>query len=185
MEGRTRDQRKQQEELARRVAAMKRVTMFAPLNDPEREDLAQRLSVAPFRRGEIISRQGNESHYLYVLSKGDAEVSVICPDGQRRHVGDLHACDVFGEMGLMVGQPRSTTVTATTDVVCYRLDKESFADTLRRRPEIAEAMSGLLARRKLELDAIIAGLHADALQHHAEHTQGDLLLRIRKFFTLQ
>ncbi|HET6250647.1 MAG TPA: hypothetical protein VFE47_23365, partial [Tepidisphaeraceae bacterium] len=70
MEGRTRDQRKQQEELARRVAAMKRVTMFAPLNDPEREDLAQRLSVAPFRRGEIISRQGNESHYLYVLSKG-------------------------------------------------------------------------------------------------------------------
>jgi CRP-like cAMP-binding protein len=155
-----------------------------PLTDPEFAELADRLSVAPFRRGEVITRQGNEAHFLYIITKGEVEVRVNVDGAESRCIATLHPCDVFGEMGLMTGEPRSATVTALTDVVCYKLDKIAFSDALKRRPEIAEAISHLLAKRKLDLDAMTEGLSAQAMQQRMRHTQGDLLQRIRNFFTL-
>jgi CRP-like cAMP-binding protein len=160
------------------------VLILQPLTEPERLELAEHLSVAPFRKGELITRQGNEAHYLYIIIKGTAEVRVTTATGYSCHVTELGDGDVFGEMGLMTGEPRSTSVVALTDTVCYRLDKDGFKDALQRRPELAEAMSHLLTKRKLELDGLIHHLDADALQHRIQPTQVDLLERIRRFFTL-
>lgn len=183
MEGRSHNERKQQEELQRRTATLNAAELFAPLNEQERIELAGRLNVAPFRRGEIITHQGNQAHYLYLLTKGEAVVSVEEHD-EGREVAILRAGDVFGEMGLMTGEPRSATVKACTDVTCYRLDKDSFGDVLKRRPEIAEAISHLMVKRKLELDDITEGLSIEAAQRHRLPTENDLLQRIRKFFML-
>jgi len=49
---------------------------------------------------------------------------------------------------MMTGEPRGATVTAVSDVECYRLSKTAFDDILRRRPEIAEDLSQVLARRR-------------------------------------
>ncbi len=183
MEGRGRDERKQQRELARRVAALKRVSLLEPLTVAERERLAAELTVAPFRRGEAITRQGNEAHYLYVITKGHAEVSVAV-EAERRVVARLAEGDVFGEMGMMTGEPRTASVTALSDVVCYRLDKSSFDGIIQSRPEIAEAISHLLARRKVELDALTENLTAEAKRRRVADVQGDLLARIKRFFAI-
>jgi small-conductance mechanosensitive channel/CRP-like cAMP-binding protein len=183
IEGRTRKEQKHQEELHRRVAALEGVKILAPLNDEERAHLAERLTVAPFRKGEVITRQGNQSHYLYILTQGDAAVHVE-RDGETREVGVLHTGDVFGEMGLMTGAPRSSTVIALTDVVCYRLDKTSVGEILQHRPKIADAISHLLAQRKAELDKILDGLGKHSPQSHPPTSQNELLHRIKSFFTL-
>jgi small-conductance mechanosensitive channel/CRP-like cAMP-binding protein len=184
MESRARRVRKQQEENNRRAEMLERVSILAPLTDAERLELAGQLSTAPFRRGETITRQGNEAHYLYIIAKGDAEVRVGADGAEARVVAKLGAGQVFGEMGLMTGEPRSATVVALTDSVCYRLDKRAFSEILQRRPEIAEAISHLLAKRKTELDALAQGLDADAMRRRTASTQSDLLERIRRFFTL-
>lgn len=183
MESRARDQLNEKKEVERRAAILKAVKLLQPLNDAEREELAGKLSVAPFRSGEIITRQGNVAHYLYIMARGDAEVSVAA-DGQSRRVAQIGVCDVFGAMGLMTGEPRTATVRALSDVVCYRLGKEPFQDILTRRPELAESISHLLAQRRMELEALRQGLHAEALRHTVPQTQGELLQRIRRFFTL-
>ena len=84
----------------------------------------------------------------------------------------------------MTGEPRTATVTATTDVECYRLDKEAFHDILRRRPEVAEDISHILARRRVELDGIREGLNEEAMRLRMQSTQHDVLDRIRNFFKL-
>jgi len=43
---------------------------------------------------------------------------------------------------------------ATSNVECYRLDKHAFDDIMQSRPEIAEDISEVLARRRAELDAV-------------------------------
>ena len=83
----------------------------------------------------------------------------------------------------MTGEPRSATVSAVTDVECYRLDKEAFDQILNRRPEIAEDISQILARRQAELEAIREGLNEETKRARMRRHQGDLLDRIRKFFT--
>ena len=57
-------------------------------------------------------------------------------------------------------------------------------DILRSRPQIAEDISEVLARRRAELDAAREDLNEEAKRARMRDHQGDLLLRIRNFFAL-
>ena len=98
MEGRSRKQSKEQEELGGRADALKGVALFRSLTDDERREVASRVSVAPFHKGEAITRQGNVAHFLYVIARGERKCAspratiAAC-------LGTLHAGDVFGERG--------------------------------------------------------------------------------------
>jgi len=182
----SRRERKSAEEIADRAAGLKGVDLFRTLTEEERYSLATRLRLAPFVRGEAMTRQGAEAHWLYLIHKGDAEVRVSVDGGKTsERVAIIHAGDFFGEMGLMTGAPRSATVNALTDVECYRLDKEAFNETLHRRPEIAEDISLILARRRVELEATREDLTEEAKRLRMQYHQGDFLQRIKKFFTLE
>lgn len=185
-EDESRRKRKRSEEIEGRVRALQSVELFNTLTDEERRELALRMNEAPFVRGEAMTRQGAQAHYLYIMTSGEAEVRVAV-DGSSlsEKVATLHGGDFFGEMGLMLGEPRMATVIAQTDVECYRLDKDAFHDILRRRPEIAEDISHILARRRVELEAIREGLNEEAKRLRLRRAQGDLLRRIRNFFTLE
>ena len=87
-------------------------------------------------------------------------------------------------MGLLTGEPRAATVVALSDTQCYRLDKATFEEVIKNRPEIIEDISHILARRRLELASAWAGLNEEAQSLHLAHTQKDLLRRIRQFFTV-
>jgi small-conductance mechanosensitive channel/CRP-like cAMP-binding protein len=179
-----RRERKHVEEIEQRVKSLSRVELFHTLTDEERRALAERMTVAPFVKGEAMTRQGAEAHWLYIMTEGDAEVRIAVDGNLNKKVADLHAGDFFGEMGLMTGERRFATVIALTDAECYRLDKQSFQDILQRRPQLAEDISHILARRRVELDAVREGLNEEAKRKRMSHTQGDLLKRIRAFFTL-
>jgi CRP-like cAMP-binding protein len=181
----TRRDRKEGEEMGRRVQALRGMDLFAPLTDEERRELAGRLRVAPFVRGETIMRQGSRGDWLYIMVRGEAEVRVASDDGQAsRHVAGLKPGEFFGEMGLMTGGERAASVVAVSDVGCYRLDKHELVDILMRRPEIAEDMARILAKRRAELDAVREGLNEEAMRQRMRSSQVDLLQRIRRFFTL-
>ena len=176
--------RKEGEELEQRVLALGQVELFNSLTAEEHRSLAACLRYAPFARGEAMTRQGAEAHWLYLMTAGEAEVRVSTEGNLNERVAALHAGDVFGEMGMMTGELRSATVVAVTDVECYRLDKEAFHDILQRRPEIAEDISLLLAKRRVELEAAREGLNEEAKRLRMRYHHNDLLRRIKKFFTL-
>lgn len=181
-----RREQKADKERADRSEAIKRVELFGTLTDDERKDLASGLTFAPFVRGEAMTRQGAEAHWLYLITQGEAEVRVsVDGSGASERVATLSAGDFFGEMGLMTGEPRSATVVALTDVDCYRLDKETFQQTLQSRPEIAKDISSILARRRVELEAAREGLSEESMRQRMRHHQNDLLKRIQNFFTLE
>jgi small-conductance mechanosensitive channel/CRP-like cAMP-binding protein len=179
-----RRERKHEEEIAQRVKTLSHVELFHTLTVEERRTLAERLTTAPFVKGEAMTRQGAEAHWLYIMTKGSAEVRIAVNGNLNKKVADLRAGDFFGEMGLMTGEPRLATVIAMTDAECYRLDKQGFQDILQHRPEVAGDISHVLARRRVELEAVREGLNEEAKRQRMSHAQGDLLRRIRDFFTL-
>jgi len=176
--------RKHDAEIETRSAALKQVELFQGLTNDERRALAARLRIAPFVRGEAMTRQGAEAHWLYLITRGDAEVRVSVDGRLSETIASLHAGDFFGEMGMMTGAPRSATVIALGDVECYRVDKDAFHDIVRSRPQIAEDISEVLARRTAELDAARENLNEEAKRARMRDHQGDLLRRIRNFFAL-
>lgn len=176
--------RKQNEEIERRVQALRRVEMFNQLQDEECQKLALRMKYAPFVRGEVMTRKGTQAHWLYLILEGEAQVEVTV-EGKSETVAILRAGDYFGEMALMTGQPRRANVFAKTDVTCYRLGKEAFESILRNRPEIAESISRTLARRSIELESIQEELKEGSLTNRMETKQSEFLHLIRDFFGLE
>jgi CRP-like cAMP-binding protein len=177
-------ERKRSRERTFRLAALESATLFSHLSAEEKAELADNVRPAPFSRGEVITRQGSPAHWLYILTKGEAEVRVAAADGAVQKVAELKAPSFFGEMALMTGAPREATVVATSDVECLRVDKEDFQKLLGKRPEIAQEMSSILAQRRVELLAVRENLDAEARKRKMVTERGRILASIRDFFGL-
>jgi CRP-like cAMP-binding protein len=172
-------------------AAIKTISLLRMLAEPELRTLADGLQPAPFDAGEIITRQGAEAHYLYILTSGRADIRTkVDPDGSgpakalTRVVATLTAPDFFGEMGLITGEPRTADVVAVTHVECYRLDKATFEGVLLERPDIADELSQKLAERRVGLIAAREGLDEAARKAREDTERAKILRGIKTFFGL-
>jgi CRP-like cAMP-binding protein len=105
-------------------------------------------------------------------------------EGERRLLTVLPAGSVFGEMGMLTGEPRRATVTAKSDVECYRLDKAGFEDILHSRPAIAEEMAAILTERNMQLATAQEALGAEAHARERQRQHASLLGKMRTFFRL-
>ena len=170
----------QSRETARRVGALKRVDLFSSFSEAEVHAVAISMAYTPFAKGDVITRQGNVAHWLYILAAGDADVLVDVTGQPGRHkVSTLHGPCYFGEMGLLTGDPRTATIIATTDVECYRLDKAAFQDIVGARPAIADELARQMSARLTELKA---NADAQAQAGIADDVQSQLLRRMKRFF---
>jgi small-conductance mechanosensitive channel/CRP-like cAMP-binding protein len=173
--------------IAERLALLRPLELFAQLTAEELRLVAERLVYAPFARGDVITHQGAVAHWLYILTEGRAEVVLEASGQPRRVVGEITAGQsgsFFGEMGLLTGAPRSATVIAASDVLCYRLDKSGVEDIIRARPAIAEELSQIMAERRGGLERARQGLDEATQRAELVRRQGEVLARIREFFRL-
>ncbi|MFY9261931.1 MAG: mechanosensitive ion channel family protein [Gallionella sp.] len=174
----------QRHELERRIKTLHHVELFAQMNDKELKHLATHLKYAPFARGDLISKQGAIAHWLYIIINGDAEVYVEAVDGKKHTLNILSKGDFFGEMGMMTGAPRTASVTAQTDVECYRLDKTGFEDIMQARPAIAEEVTHILVERRTELDRVLLDAGETIKLKEARVQHNEILATIKGFFGL-
>ncbi|MDP2229163.1 MAG: mechanosensitive ion channel family protein [Moraxellaceae bacterium] len=175
-----RDAKKRDAELALRQRTLKKIEMFRALSDEELAQLASGLTYAPFARGDVITRQGDIAHWLYILISGEADIWYEASGQDRRHLTTLPSGHIFGEMGLMTGEPRRATVTARTDAECYRLEKSAFERIIHSRPELAEEFAHMLTERNQQLVVVQQGTSAQS----PAQQKAQLLANIRKFFRL-
>lgn len=171
-------------EMARRLKALKHVELFANFSEEELRTVAERLKYAPFARGDAITRQGDTSHWLYILASGEADVFLEAPGAGKRPLDMLKEGSFFGEMGLMTGAPRTATILARTDVECYCLDKASFEDILQSRPAIAEEITPVLVRRRAALNSALQDIDQVQREKMLSQQHTEILGKIRRFFGL-
>ena len=171
---------KREQEIAHRMQMLSVVKLFAGFQEDELRQVATGLTVTPFTKGEVITRQGTMAHWLYLLVSGEAEVWYEALGRERQLIGRLGAGDVFGEMGMMTGEPCRSTIAACSNVECYRIDKLAFEAILRARPALADVLAQIISERDNDLAAIDTG-KTEAARHAAQAT---MLRRIRNFFGL-
>ncbi|GMV83459.1 MAG: hypothetical protein AMXMBFR7_46430 [Planctomycetota bacterium] len=174
--------RKAGEAQAKRIAALKAVDLFAGLNAEELAVLAEKVRPAPYSPGTVLTRQGDEAHWLYILVEGKCDVILQSPDGESRPIGTLGPGQFFGEWGLLTGEPRHATVIGRADGYCLRLDKEAFRSTLQQRPELAEQCSKLLAARQSAFQNAAKELDEAARAKLLAQSASDILDKIKGFF---
>ncbi|MDE2360426.1 MAG: cyclic nucleotide-binding domain-containing protein [Betaproteobacteria bacterium] len=124
------------------VAALHRVQLFADMNRRQAEQFARLLKERRFARGETVIMEGSGGAAFFLIDSGEATVSRKGAD-----VATLRPGDYFGEIALIDGGPRSATVTAATDLVCYGLTYWEFRPLVEGNGAIGWKLLQALAKR--------------------------------------
>ena len=163
-------------------AVLDRQPVFQCLDEAQRDNLLARARLLRFGRGEKIIRQGQDGSSMFILLNGEVEVVVSGRQGPAR-VATLRGGDCFGEMSLLTGEQRSATVTAGTDCEVVEIDKLNLGETLKDKPALLEALSDLLARRRLENEGVLAGPKPGETSMRRSYAE-NFLTRLKTFFEL-
>jgi pyruvate,water dikinase len=124
------------------VAALQRVQLFAGMDRRQAEQIARLLKERRFAKGETVIMEGSGGAAFFLIESGEATVS-------RKGValGTMGPGDHFGEIALIDGGPRTATVTAATDLVCYGLTFWEFRPLIERNGTIGWKILQALAKR--------------------------------------
>ena len=151
---------KRKSEHVRSLAArLSSVPMFRALPPDLIGELLPQIQERTYQPGTTIIRQGEPGDSFFVIERG--EVAVIDERGGGRTVGTLRDNDVFGEMALLTGEPRSATAVAVKETRVWSIFKEQFDRLLNASPELSEAVHRLANQRG-------AGLGRDAADDRRE-----------------
>ena len=105
---------------------LKRVQLFANLNENELEKLANICQERPFQAGELIIEQNTTGKEMYIVAEGSGEVFIQGIDNSRSLVV-LGKGQVIGEMALIDQGYRSASVRATSKgALLYSIESEDF-----------------------------------------------------------
>jgi len=97
-----------------------------------------------FAKGDVLFRRGERATEMYVVHAGS--VRIVRSPGQRT-IAVLRAGEVFGELSMLNGRPRSADAIAEEDGLCIAINQEQLDDMIRARPEIARRLLSTLASR--------------------------------------
>jgi CRP/FNR family transcriptional regulator, cyclic AMP receptor protein len=114
------------------VDVLKKVPLFAGLDDRELEQIAGSMRERKFSAGDTVTAEGAGGAGFFVVESGEAEVTV---DGAPR--GTIGAGDYFGEIALLTGSDRTATITAKTDMQCWGMTPWDFRPLVESNSAIA------------------------------------------------
>jgi CRP/FNR family cyclic AMP-dependent transcriptional regulator len=123
------------------------VPFFQLLDDQERAELAGQLDAVSFPAGTSIFNYGDAGDSLYVIRSGRAEIFFRDDTGKKIVLETAGAGDMFGELSLLDGGPRTASVVALEDVESLRLDRGDLDLFLHRRPAAAMDLLAATGRR--------------------------------------
>ncbi|MFN0159424.1 MAG: Crp/Fnr family transcriptional regulator [Bacteroidota bacterium] len=110
------------------------------------------IRVERFLQGAKIFQEGEQGEKMYVILKGDVELSV-----RGKVIAGVARGGILGEMALIDAGPRSATACAKSDCELVVIDEERFLALVHEKPSFAiEVMKVLVARLRL-MDEVTRG----------------------------
>lgn len=129
------------------VGHLKAVPLFSACSVKQLEELARHTETVTVFAGSPVVKEGSAGREFFVISAGRARVS-----RRGRKLAILGPGDFFGELSLLVNQPRNATVTAIDDLDLVLLNRPDFVLALDDVPGLAAKLVKGLAVRLSEVE---------------------------------
>jgi CRP-like cAMP-binding protein len=130
-----------------RLLALREVPIFAQLRLDQLESIHRAMRDEAYVRGEVIVREGEPGHELYLLLEGEVEVWAGFGGPAPKLLNRLAAVSYFGEMAVLDDETRTATIVVTKDARVASLAGERLKDLIFSMPEIAfEIFREIIAR---------------------------------------
>jgi CRP/FNR family cyclic AMP-dependent transcriptional regulator len=129
------------------AAVLAQVPLFAGLTPADLDTLATQLRRRRYARGEAIFLEGDPGTSLCIVRHGRVKMGFTSVEGRSLVLDLFGPGDVFGELALLGGEPRSADATAVEATELLLLHRDDFLRALEEHPRLAIDLLGELARR--------------------------------------
>ncbi|MCU1692892.1 MAG: Regulatory protein hlyX [Frankiales bacterium] len=135
-----------------------RAGLFQGVATEASEALASSLEFSDYSRGEHVFTEGEQGDTLFIVMTGKVKIGRRAADGRENMLSVMGPSDMFGELSLFDPGPRTATATVVTEARLAHLAHTSLRPWINDRPEIAEQLLRVLARRLRRTNDALADL---------------------------
>jgi CRP/FNR family cyclic AMP-dependent transcriptional regulator len=126
------------------IDALKRVHLFDDLPDKTLKVVASQVRRFDYSSGDLVIEEEASGKFgrMYVILSGTADAKT-----NDETIASLGPGDLFGEMSMLDGGPRSATIVATSELSTIGLSSWNVRALLRENPDLALHIIHVLATR--------------------------------------
>lgn len=146
------------------AALLARTSLFAGLDQFELLRLGGRTRRRSYSKGEHVFHQGDIGDAVFILAEGRVKVIFATADGDEMVLATLQPPDIFGELALIDGGPRSASIQTLEPTIVLTLGRATLLDLMSRRPDVTDvvlrSLGGLVRRMIAQAgDLVFLDLH--------------------------
>ena len=129
------------------IELLKRVALFALLDDEEAALLAAQVQTQKFDARQRIYKIGEPGKFAYVMMSGRVRVSTFDSDQQEVIVDEPSTGEFFGFASMLDGTAHQTEAVALDDTQCLEVSRDNIEELLKRKPHAGMDMLTVLGRQ--------------------------------------
>src|SRR6185312_13603583 len=126
---------------------LRKVPLFALLDDDETAVLAKEVEVKNFEQRQRIYKMGDPGGKAYVMVSGSVRLTTVDEDHQEVVVDQPAQGEFFGFASMLEQTPHQTEAVAVSETVCLEVDRDDIATLLQRKPHAGMDMLTVLGRQ--------------------------------------
>ena len=135
-----------------------RAGIFQGIEPTAVEALSSALEPVEFPRAHVIFAEGEPGDRLYIIVSGKVKIGRRSADGRENLLAVFGPSDMFGELSIFDPGPRTSTATTVTEVRAVTMDRAALHEWIGKRPEIADQLLRVIARRLRRTNNMLADL---------------------------
>ena len=128
-------------------AVLKNHYLFSKLGAKHIDRLANCIVGKSVPRATSIFAKGDPGSCLFAICQGAVKITVPSVDGHDAVFNRIGKGDIFGEIALLDGRPRTADAIAITDCELFVIERRDFLPLVREEPEIALKLIEILCAR--------------------------------------
>jgi CRP/FNR family transcriptional regulator, cyclic AMP receptor protein len=128
-------------------AALLGSPIFQAMRPEELEGILRLASERSVGRGTTIFQKGDEGSSMMAVLRGRVRVSSVSADGKEVTLNVISPGEIFGEIALLDGKPRSADATAIENTQLLIVDRRNFLPFLKQNDDLPLRLLSVLCDR--------------------------------------
>jgi len=137
------------------IELLRNVPIFHLLDDEELAELTSHIEETSFGTGETIFRASEPGGTMHVVLSGSVETFIMDEDGHRVVLAELHPGEMFGELSLFDGEPRSASAITKAPTRTFTVERGDLEQLFSRKPHAALDILAVLSGRLRRADLMV------------------------------
>lgn len=123
------------------------LALFEGVSKASLAALARESRLKRVPKGTFLFFQTDLANAVYMVRKGTIAIRLENPDGRELVINEMGPGDCFGELGILTGEPRSTSAEAIIDSEVLLIPSTTFQSILEQEPRLTLHLLKITAQR--------------------------------------